>query len=142
MSKHNCTRRFGFDSGHRVLNHESKCLNVHGHRYTADVTVEALELDSVGRVVDFGALKALVGDWIDDKWDHGYIHHSADGVAVDLKAMGLKTYEMPDGMNPTAENMVEHLAGIVSGLLSDLGLRVVHVRLYETPNCWADWGAE
>ena len=68
-----CTRRFQFCAGHRVHRHESKCRNLHGHNYVLFVTVTAPELDSLGRVIDFSIIKGLVGDWIDSKWDHGFI---------------------------------------------------------------------
>ena len=136
-----CTRRLEFDSAHRVTRHGSKCRNLHGHRYVAEVTCEADDLDDLDMVVDFGRVKELVGGWLDEAWDHGFIHHPSeerwlvDGAAV----AGWKVYEMPAG-EPTAENMAAHLLEVANDLLSraSAGLRVVHVRLYETPNCWAD----
>jgi len=135
------TRRLEFDAGHRVVGHETKCKNVHGHRYVAEITVEAQELDHIGRVIDFGAVKELVGGWIDRYWDHGYIANPDDVILEDIERGGWKVYRMPAGQNPTAECMVEELAKRARELLdlSMVGLTVCHVRLYETPNCWADW---
>ena len=31
-----CTRRIEFDAAHRILNHESKCKMLHGHRYVVE----------------------------------------------------------------------------------------------------------
>jgi len=133
-----CTRRLEFDAAHRVMRHESKCRNLHGHRYIVALTVEAPELDDVGRVIDFSVLKGVVGRWIDDHWDHGTILCDQD-----LSLLGLltdedwKRYTLP--VNPTAENMVEELHRVASDLLDPYGIRVAHVRLYETPNCWSDY---
>jgi 6-pyruvoyltetrahydropterin/6-carboxytetrahydropterin synthase len=137
-----CTRRFEFDAGHRVTQHESKCKHVHGHRYVAEITVESIEgLDEVGRVVDFGRLKEVVGRWIDDEWDHAYIGHPDDWVPSTLANAGMRVYLMPTGMEPTAENLAEHLALRAANLLTDDRLRVVRVVMWETPNCKAEWRA-
>ena len=133
-----CTRRLEFDAGHRVLKHEGKCRHVHGHRYRVDITVSAPELDAVGRVVDFSVIKDVVGTWLDDEMDHGYPHHPDDEFAVTLKEMGMKTFEMSTAYpNPTAENLCLLIASFAKDRLRDL--TVESVRVYETPNCWADW---
>jgi 6-pyruvoyltetrahydropterin/6-carboxytetrahydropterin synthase len=130
-------RRIEFDSGHRVLDHETKCKNVHGHRYAADIEVSAENLDSLGRVIDFGAIKQLVGKWIDDNWDHAYIHHPNDYIAKSLKSHDppLKSYDLK--CNPTAELMAEYLYDVSVRLLSSSGIKVVSITLWETPNCRA-----
>ena len=130
------TRRLEFDAGHRLLQHESKCRNLHGHRYALELTCEALQLDAVGRVVDFGVLKAKVGGWLDDRLDHGYIGQTGDPILEATRAAGCKVYEVD--FPPTAEHLAAHLFEIAQGLLGR-ELRVVRVRLYETPNGWADF---
>lgn len=138
------TRIFGFDAGHRILNHESKCKHLHGHRYTAHVTVQGPELDELGRVIDFGVLKELIGGWIDAKWDHNVLLHCRDPLVPYVQACssGKEPFCMPD--NPTAENMAKWLYKAAAGILVDLdkGLRCIRVRLYETPNCYADYPDE
>ena len=140
MGKRTCTRKLEFDSAHRVMKHESKCRNLHGHRYVAEVTAEG-NLDALGRVIDFSVLKDVVGWWIDEEWDHGVILNQADGPLIDyVKDQGWKCYVMND--NPTAETMAAYLFAKANELLSGSGVAVVHVRLYETPNCWADFGGK
>jgi 6-pyruvoyltetrahydropterin/6-carboxytetrahydropterin synthase len=131
------TRRIGIDAGHRVTRHESKCRHVHGHRYEVEVTVVAPELDNAGRVVDFGRLKEVVGGWLLEKLDHGYIAAPWDGVADHLEAQGLKVYRMPLTQEPTAENIAAHVLEVAQYLLGE-PFTVTRVRVYETPNCWAD----
>lgn len=135
-----CTRKLEFDSAHRVLRHESKCIHLHGHRYVLEVTCGAEHLDSVGRVIDFGVIKQVFGGWIDEHLDHGYIASRDDDIAehVERHECG-KVYYMPPGCNPTAEELVSHLADVADGLLRKHQVHVVAMRLYETPNCWADW---
>ena len=135
-----CTRIFGIDVGHRVMRHESKCAHVHGHRYTIEVTCAAPQLDPVGRVIDFGVVKELVGSWLDDQLDHGYAHHPDDPVGAYLRQMGQRVFAMPPEYGePTAENLARLVGTVAGQLLDGNTIEVTHVRIYETPNCYADW---
>ena len=135
-----CTRKLEFDSAHRVMLHESKCRNLHGHRYVAEVTALAENLDELGRVIDFSVIKELVGGWIDEHWDHGTLAHSEDDELIRLCVdNGWKLWVLET--NPTAENLAEALFGISNRLLGPSGVVVTHIRLYETPNCWAEYHA-
>lgn len=139
MSSISCTRRVEFDAAHRVMEHESKCKHLHGHRYVIEATFSATQLDSLGRVVDFGVVKETLGGWIDEHWDHTTILHEKDtplGVSISGHT-AQKIYYLP--MNPTAENMAEYLlSAICPSLFKDMGIVCTRIRLYETPNCYAD----
>lgn len=131
------TRRLEIDAGHRLRRHESKCANAHGHRYAFEITVTGQRLDEVGRVIDFGKIKEVVGGWLDEEWDHGMLLEHGDPLVEFLRVEGQKVVELP--VPPTAENLVAIVAERSQSLLSEYGLTVVFVRCYETPNCWADW---
>lgn len=138
----NITRRFEWDAAHRVLGHEGKCRHLHGHRYVGEVTVEAPALDHLGRVIDFSVIKERVGKWIDIYWDHNALFHREDPMVqqpqIYFSQNGRDPFLMPIGENPTAENIACYLFGMCQTLLLH-PLRVVRVRIYETPNCWADY---
>ena len=123
------------------MRHESKCRHLHGHCYTAEITAHAVDgLDELGRVIDFSVLKTVIGGWIDSHWDHGTVVNSDDDVLIQVcEENDWKLYQMNG--NPTAENMAKELFVKSNGLLSDHPVQVTHVRLYETPNCWADYGS-
>jgi 6-pyruvoyltetrahydropterin/6-carboxytetrahydropterin synthase len=133
-----CTRRIEFDAAHRVLGHESKCRNLHGHRYAIEASFEATGLDALGRVVDFGVIREKLGAWVDENWDHATILFEKDrdlGKAIS-GVTGQNIFYLPD--NPTAENMAAYLLGTVCpAIFSSLGVACVNIRLYETPNCSA-----
>jgi 6-pyruvoyltetrahydropterin/6-carboxytetrahydropterin synthase len=135
------SRKIGFDAAHRVMGHEGKCRFIHGHRYTAVLYAQADELDNLGRVVDFSVLKERVGGWIDEYWDHGAIFNNHDmpakrAVMAFMRENQQKVYYI-DG-NPTAENMADYLLRWVCPLvLKGTGVKVVKVKLWETPNCFA-----
>jgi 6-pyruvoyltetrahydropterin/6-carboxytetrahydropterin synthase len=138
-----CTRRIQFCSGHRVLGHENKCANVHGHNYVVEIEARG-PIDGIGRVIDFSVLKERVGGWIERNWDHGFIYFSEDHILEELldDVMGpgshrTKTYELP--LNPTAENMARYLLHEVCPVqLEGTGVKVIRVTVHETENCWAE----
>lgn len=137
------TRVFQFCAGHRVFQHESKCSNLHGHNYRAHVTITARDgksLDHLGRVVDFSRVKAIIGEWIEAEWDHGFVFFVDDyDVKHIVQGGAFKGYAM--AVNPTAENMARHLLQIGGELLALHGypeLCVSKVVLWETENCMAE----
>lgn len=142
-------RKIQFCAGHRVMEHGSKCRNMHGHNYVAFIHARAEQLDRLGMVIDFGVLKAVVGEWIDANWDHGFIYYARDiaveralakfermendtstGVAFGQKAFALES-------NPTAENMASFLLCKANELLAGHGVEVFKIDLWETENCYA-----
>ena len=134
------TRILEFDAAHRVMGHESKCATMHGHRYKVEITAKAERLDSLGRVIDFSVIKSKIGTWIDENWDHTTIVFKKDEKLVDL-LFSIDRIKNPfvAGWNPTAENMAEYLLHIVCAReLENSGVMVTKVRVYETPNCWAE----
>ncbi len=136
-----CTRRIQFCAGHRVMGHEGKCRNMHGHNYIAHITAEGSQ-DSIGRVIDFSVLKERIGSWIDQHWDHGFIVYSGDDpVKFSLALMpDQKVYELP--YNPTAENIALYVLNFVAPLrLEGTGVRVTKVVIEETENCSAEAAA-
>ncbi len=140
------TRRLEFDAGHRLPNHASQCRNIHGHRYaieitlTADVVHEAGAADE-GMVMDFGDIKRIANEKLVDLWDHAFLVHREDKVMVEFLAAipSHKTVVLDDV--PTAENLVKQAYRILEHAYRDRfgqELTLTRVRLYETPNCWAD----
>lgn len=82
------TRKIEFDMGHRIPNHESKCANPHGHRYTCIVHLEGALIDTIddpqeGMVIDFAHVKTIAKGRIDTHLDHGFMVYKND-VMVDL----------------------------------------------------------
>lgn len=136
----NVTRVLEFDAAHRVMNHESKCATLHGHRYKIEIVARADKLDAIGRVIDFSVLKDKVGGWIDLHWDHTTIvcKDDRDTIAGLFMIPGYKPCWLAP-WNPTAENMADHLLRVVCPeVLAGLGVEVFKVVVHETPNCRAE----
>ncbi len=134
-----CTRRLEFDAAHRILNHESKCKFLHGHRYALEVSFVAQELDNLGRVIDFGIIRELLGSWLDEHLDHNTILCLQDeklGEKISAET-GQKIYYLKE--NPTAENIAKHILDeICPKLFAEKNVKCVAIKLYETPNCSVD----
>lgn len=137
--KTQAVRIIKFDAGHRVLNHESKCRNFHGHEYKAEIYAEAYSLDSLGRVIDFSVIKEKIGSWIDDNWDHAMLINVKDPDLSTFHSLdgGKKIYEC--GYNPTAENIAKDLYHWSNDLLRGTGVKVTKIKLWETSNCYVEY---
>ena len=131
------TKQLRIEAGHRLVNHESKCKNYHGHEYVFDIVCTADKLDDVGRVIDFSVIKSEVGGYLDTFLDHGMILRKDDPLAQAMNDQGCKVSVM--AVNPTAENLAEHIFHIASGLLASFNVAVVLVRCHETPTCYAEY---
>jgi len=75
-------RKVPFCAGHRLLHHEGKCANLHGHNYIVEFHVTGSEVDELGRVVDFAVINRLFKSWIDENWDHGFLLWEEDRDAI------------------------------------------------------------
>ena len=140
------TRRLEFDAGHRIPDHQSQCRHLHGHRYVLEVTLCGEIIETAGRpdtgmVMDFSQLKALAQRHLVELWDHAFLVYAQDLPVVDFLATlpGHKTVVLP--LVPTVENLATLAFAILAAIYSDsygAGLHLQRLRLYETPNCWAE----
>lgn len=130
-------RKIHFCSGHRVLNHESKCANAHGHNYVLWLYAETSGLDSIGRVIDFSVLKEKMGSWIEKHWDHTFLIYEKDEKLLAVKETLQENKPVfICNFNPTAENMAQYLLDVISPVLfKDTGVVITKIELYETENC-------
>ena len=140
------TRKLEFDAGHRIPHHNGQCRNLHGHRYTLELTVTGDLMPEDGRsdegmVVDFGDVKKLACAHLVDRWDHAFLVWKGDVELVAFLA------SLPDHKTvvldhvPTVENLAAiALATLAPPFAARFGrkLALTNVRIYETPNCWAD----
>ena len=144
------TSRMEFDAGHRIPNHKSSCRNLHGHRYAIEVSLsgdiiqEENESD-FGMVIDFKDAKELVKKTIVDPWDHAFIVYEKDFEVLDFLNSLPNHKTVILSMVPTAENMALIAFEMLEkafNLKFNNKIKPHRVRLYETPNNWADAGIE
>lgn len=113
------TRKFTFAYSHQLPNYEGKCKNLHGH--TGMLEIEIIKTNTIsckypGMVMDFSELDKLVKREVIDHLDH---HHLNDLIDI-----------------PTAENTC---IWILKRLQEVLGFSLKRIKLYETPNSYAEW---
>jgi 6-pyruvoyltetrahydropterin/6-carboxytetrahydropterin synthase len=140
------TRRLEFDAGHRIPDHKSQCRHLHGHRYAIEITLSGEIIDQAGdaangMVMDFSQVKELAMRHLVDAWDHAFLVYQGDRAVADFLGTlpGHKTVLLD--RVPTAENLARIAFDRLEGAYRDTygnHLRLERIRLYETPNCWAD----
>ena len=140
------TRRLEFDAGHRIPHHDGQCRHIHGHRYVIEVTVLGSVLEHQGygddgMVLDFGDIKKITQEYIVEKWDHAFLVAKEDTSLVQFLSSipGHKTVIM-DSI-PTVENLAQTAFAILDPIFKTNfsgRLNLSRLRMYETPNCWAD----
>lgn len=140
------TTRLEFDAGHRIPCHKSQCRNLHGHRYAIEITLsgDIIQQEGAsenGMVMDFSDVKAIARNAVVDIWDHAFLVYQGDTEILNFlnslpnhKTVVMRTV-------PTAENLAAEAYRILKTQYHDTfgnHLKLERVRLYETPNSWAD----
>lgn len=105
-----------FDSAHHLPGHP-KCDVWHGHTYRLEVEVSG-QVGEDGMILDFYVLNDVVQDSLPD-------HRVLNDVVE----------------NPTVENLIAHLAVVLSARLRDMGVQLVSLKLYEGLGKGAKWTA-
>jgi 6-pyruvoyltetrahydropterin/6-carboxytetrahydropterin synthase len=140
------TRRLEFDAGHRIPNHNSQCKHLHGHRYTIEITlsgdiITAEGVSEQGMVMDFSDVKRIAKEQVVDAWDHAFLVYRGDKVVLDFLNTLPNHKTVVLEVIPTAENLAKVAFDLLLNAYRDTygnHLRLERVRLYETPNNWAD----
>ena len=155
MSQVKAKRYHDISCGHRVVGHENKCAFLHGHNYRIHFTVVAAQLDPIGRVLDFSSIKERLCMWLEDNWDHKFLHWEEDYLVKRLKK-GIDDLadiqpapEEEDiffsslvsvPFNPTAENMAKYLVEVIGPeVLDGTGCVLEKVMIDETRKCSAEF---
>lgn len=155
-------------AGHRVVGHESKCRHLHGHNYKFHFKVAPKHvcgkvvtrgklvedgLDSVGRVIDFSVVKTTLCQWLEDNWDHKFLHWEEDplikALQVDCELCDETTgHDVRDfdnslvslPFNPTAENLAAYMVDVIGPqLLDEHGVELVECTIEETSKCHVNY---
>lgn len=135
------TRQIGIDAGHRLyLDPNSKCFNLHGHRYEIQATVYSPSLtNGMAGGVDFSQLKSVMQNVL-EFYDHKLILCVNDPLA-DLLYKNRNEFAIKLVLidhEPTVENLARLWFHEIEKDIVSLH----KIRVYETPNCWADFGEE
>lgn len=123
--------------GHRVVGHENKCRWLHGHNYRFHFEVFAPELDNLGRVIDFGIIKTLLCQWLENNYDHKTLIWKEDPKLEQLQGLFPDSIYVVD-FNPTAENIAkDFVLNIAPKLLKGTSCELIRLEVWETRKCSA-----
>ena len=116
------TVKTGFAAAHQLRLYDGKYENLHGHNWTAQVTVEADELDPIGVGIDFVKLKAMVEKNLSE-----LDYHNINEVSPF------------DEQNPSAENIARWLFSKLKVEVNSNSTRVKRVEICEMEGCGASY---
>ena len=111
-----------YDAAHFLRNYRGKCEKLHGHRYVVEAGLVFDDVGPGGMAYDFGDakrhLRAIAG-----RLDHENINELEPFTEIE----------------PSAENQARWIFGEMRSRLADLGEHLVYIRVWETPNQYAQY---
>jgi len=117
-----------FDAAHRIVGHQGGCANLHGHRITVVPEFSGTHLDELGILVDFKVVKSELRKLI-ALVDHTYLNENE-----------------VISFNPTAENLAKWFYQRLKETLEPTfrclyksSVELSSVKIFESPDCWAEY---
>jgi 6-pyruvoyltetrahydropterin/6-carboxytetrahydropterin synthase len=156
MAVYRVCKRFTIESGHMLSKHSGRCRLPHGHTRTVEVVAASARLDANDMVLDFRALKLAIQDYL-RSFDHAMALNAADPLLPALRATHPESVIVFEGRDPTteviAETMFRHIAGVLASgfeceeegvryVIPPGAVRLERLRLWETPDSWAEYVEE
>lgn len=92
--------------------------------------------------MDFSDVKRIAKEQVVDAWDHAFLVYRGDKAVMDFLATMPNHKTVVLDVIPTVENLaLVAFETLVSAYRDTYGnhLRLERIRLYETPNNWADY---
>ena len=114
-----------FAAAHRLRNFQGKCEQHHGHNWKVEVFVLAAQLDSAGLVRDFGEIKAITHEVLNEL-DHHYLNE-------------LSPFKEE---NPSSEHIARYLFHELGSRLNDDRARVNKISVWESDSACATYIGE
>lgn len=131
------TRSHEICIAHRLPNHPGKCYNLHGHNIKVLFTITG-EVDNIqGVIIDFGNIKKILVNWLEDKWDHKTLIYIDDRLRESLCSILPKDNVVITTWIPTSENMASYLLNEIGPVELPTNVTLTQVDLYETTKCKA-----
>lgn len=104
-----------FSSAHSLRGYRGKCEELHGHNWKVIARVGSEELDHLGMVADFKILKEDLQKVLEGL-DHKYLN--------DIPPF--------DTINPSSENLAQHIFRELKRAMEARGLKVIKVTVWES----------
>ena len=111
-----------YDSAHFLRDYHGKCERLHGHRYVVEAGLAFEELGAGGMAYDFSEAKRRLGE-----------------ITGELDHQNLNDLPPFEGRETSAENQARYIFEQLRERLGEEGEHVLYVRVWETPNQWAQY---
>jgi 6-pyruvoyltetrahydropterin/6-carboxytetrahydropterin synthase len=111
-----------YDAAHFIREYHGKCERLHGHRYEVEAALAFEEVGTGGIAYDFADAK-----------DH------LRGITDELDHQNLNDLPAFDGIETSAENQARYIYNSLKGRLGADGEKLLYIRVWETPNQWAQY---
>ncbi len=125
------TKEVYFCYGHRLMNHQGKCRNLHGHSVKASISIKNTTLNNDGMVCDFSDIRECVDAFVDEYLDHNFLLHENDPIIPALIANNERFLAIAE--HPTAEV----ISKMIYDYIKKAGFNVAQVVLWETSSASA-----
>ena len=106
-------------------------MHPHGHNARVEILLSGDQLDERHILYEFGDLKELIKNWIDEELDHKMLLRRDDPIVKPLQDLGEPVYLFDT--NPTAEA----IAKLIYEYCVQKKLPVEEVKVWETDSSWA-----
>lgn len=104
-----------FSAAHNLREYPGLCKNIHGHNWKVRICLDCEKVDELGMAVDFTVAK---------KW--------LDALMEELDHKHLNTIEPFTVINPTSENIAEHLYNRLVEMVDIAGCSVAEIEVWES----------
>lgn len=112
-----------YDSAHFLRNYKGKCENLHGHHYVVEAGLAYEDVGPGGMAMDFTDAKRVLR-----------------AIAGELDHNNINDLEPFTTLEPSAENQARWIFEEMRRRLGEPdGEHLVYVRVWETPNQWAQY---
>ena len=151
------TKGITTETAHRLTNYKGKCAHIHGHSWRWEVVVEVSRPDARGISIDFGDLKKIMVENIEEVFDHALVLHTEDPIVRRCLRLGqdvsrfLGPADSQAGrvvimdQNPTSENLAHwaqaHISHLIRTRFEGWGgkqIGMVTVVVHETGNSYCE----
>lgn len=129
------SKEYKWEMGHRLMFHEGKCNNLHGHSYKAKVELNGT-MDENGMVLDFFIIDSIMAKII-DVLDHSFIVYKEDVKLLTL-LNELNFKHVVFDTECTAENLVLYFLQKIKNYGLPNNIKSVKVAVYETDDAYAE----
>jgi len=129
------SKEYKWEMAHRLMFHEGKCNNLHGHSYKAKVELNGT-MDENGMVLDFFIIDSIMAKII-DVLDHSFIVYKKDVKLLTL-LNELNFKHVVFETECTAENLVLYFLQKIKNYGLPNNIKSVKVAVYETDDAYAE----